>query len=46
MGRMILYNHGGSENHGCEALVRTARHLLGKNKELVLLILKEKINIY
>lgn len=37
MGRMILYNHGGSENHGCEALVRTACHLFGKNKELVLL---------
>lgn len=23
MGRIILYNHGGSANHGCEALVRT-----------------------
>ena len=31
MGSYALYNHGGSENHGCEALVRTATDLLGKN---------------
>ena len=37
MGRMILYNHGGSENHGCEALVRTVCHLLGQKRKLTLL---------
>lgn len=30
MKRYIIYNHGGSANHGCEALVRTAVDLLGE----------------
>lgn len=30
MGKYVLCNHGGSGNHGCEALVRTAATLLGK----------------
>ena len=29
MSEYILINHGGSANHGCEALVRTANSLLG-----------------
>ncbi len=28
MAEYIIYNHGGSENHGCEALVRTVSGLL------------------
>jgi polysaccharide pyruvyl transferase WcaK-like protein len=27
MGNIFLYNHGGSANHGCEALVRTVNNL-------------------
>ena len=29
MDEMFIYNHGGSGNHGCEALVRTVCNLLG-----------------
>lgn len=36
MSKLFLYNHGGSENHGCEALVRTACQLLGEDKRLSL----------
>lgn len=34
--RFVLYNHVGSGNHGCEALVRTISHMLGE--ALVLLL--------
>ena len=37
MGKTFIYNHGGSENHGCEALVRTVNNLIGKGKKLCLL---------
>lgn len=29
MNKIFLYNHGGSKNHGCEALVRTTLDVLG-----------------
>ena len=32
----VLYMHGGSGNHGCEAIVRTTAQLLGGPKDLVL----------
>lgn len=34
MGEVFLYNHGGSANHGCEALVRTVCNLLSDNKKI------------
>lgn len=34
--RFVLYNHVGSGNHGCEALVRTISHMIGE--ALVLLL--------
>lgn len=37
MRKYLLYGHGGSENHGCEALVRTTISLLNKNKEHIVL---------
>lgn len=37
MGKVFLYNHGGSANHGCEALVRTVCTLLQKQKKLYLM---------
>lgn len=40
MSSIFLYNHGGSENHGCEALVRTASALI-KNKAKLLLFSNE-----
>ena len=36
MDKIFLYNHGGSENHGCEALVRTVGALLGGEKPIFL----------
>ena len=41
MSSIFLYNHGGSENHGCEALVRTASALI-KNKAKLLLFSDER----
>ena len=35
MRKVFLYNHGGSENHGCEALVRTVCELF-KEEDLIL----------
>lgn len=37
MSKTFIYNHGGSENHGCEALVRTVNNLVGKGRKLCLL---------
>lgn len=37
MHNIFLYNHGGSENHGCEALVRTVCTLIGDGKMIKLL---------
>lgn len=34
MGEIFLYNHGGSGNHGCEALVRTVSQLIGNEKKI------------
>ena len=34
--RYILYNHVGSANHGCEALVRTISELFGKKDTILL----------
>lgn len=35
MRKIFLYNHGGSENHGCEALVRTVCELF-KEEDIIL----------
>lgn len=37
MERIVLYNHGGSANHGCEAIVRTSVALLKNSKQMLLL---------
>lgn len=37
MGEIFLYNHGGSENHGCEALVRSVGRMLGQDRKVHLL---------
>lgn len=37
MVRKILYAHGGSENHGCEAIVRSLSALIGGNKNNLLI---------
>lgn len=34
--RFVLYNHVGSKNHGCEALVRTISHMLGETNTVLL----------
>ena len=34
--KKILFMHGGSRNHGCEAIVRTTSQLLGGPKDVVL----------
>ena len=34
--KKILYMHGGSGNHGCEAIVRTTAELLGGPRGVVL----------
>lgn len=36
MQKIILYPHGGSENHGCEALVRSTAKILGNDTEIIL----------
>ncbi|MBD5232321.1 MAG: polysaccharide pyruvyl transferase family protein [Bacteroidales bacterium] len=36
MQKVILYPHGGSGNHGCEALVRSTAKILGADCDLVL----------
>ena len=35
-----LYYHGGSKNHGCEAIVRSIKKLLGKNAKLIVFSVK------
>ena len=35
--KILLYAHGGSKNHGCEAIVRSTRLLLGDNNQITLL---------
>lgn len=37
MSKIFLYNHGGSGNHGCEALVRTISAFFSKNTRLSVL---------
>lgn len=37
MNKVILYSHGGSENHGCEALVRSTIKILGNKNSYILL---------
>lgn len=37
MSHFFIYNHGGSANHGCEALVRTVAALFGDNDRIPLL---------
>lgn len=46
MGKVFLYNHGGSENHGCEALVRTVSMLLGTDEKIQLLSESPQQDIY
>lgn len=36
MSRIVLYLHGGSENHGCEAIVRSTKNILKDNDILLL----------
>ena len=38
MKKYILYGHGGSGNHGCEALVRTTSQLIGVEKNKIVLM--------
>ena len=35
MKEVFLYSHGGSENHGCEALVRTTSRIIGSQVKRV-----------
>ena len=37
MKHYVLYNHGGSDNHGCEAIVRSTVRLLNTEKESAIL---------
>jgi hypothetical protein len=37
MNNYFIYNHGGSANHGCEALVRTAAMLFSPEQPITLL---------
>ena len=37
MGEIYLYNHGGSANHGCEALARTVSSIIEKNRKKIVL---------
>lgn len=44
--RFVLYNHIGSANHGCEALVRTISLLLGRERTILLSEHLEEENQY
>ena len=37
MSEFFIYNHGGSGNHGCEALVRTTAKLFGTEQPIAVL---------
>lgn len=37
MKNIVMYAHGGSENHGCEAIIRSSAKLLKNNKKPLLL---------
>lgn len=36
MKKILLYYHGGSKNHGCEAIIRTTKKILSNNSKTVL----------
>ena len=42
MSRILLYNHGGCENRGCEAIVRSTAALFAKREATVLLATDQK----
>ena len=42
MSRILLYNHGGCENRGCEAIVRSTAALFAKRNVTVLLATDQK----
>ena len=42
MSRVLLYNHGGCENRGCEAIVRSTAALFAKREVTVLLATDQK----
>lgn len=44
--RFVLYNHVGSGNHGCEALVRSIAHMLGEKNTLLLSDVPEEEDTY
>lgn len=46
MSEVFLYNHGGSKNHGCEALVRTVCSLLHEDYKISLLSESPQEDIY
>ena len=37
MKNIVLYSHGGSKNHGCEAIVRGTYKILKNDSEITLL---------
>ena len=43
--KYIMYEHAGSGNHGCEAIVRTTQKILGKNEEFYLQTLSQEADI-
>lgn len=35
MNKFVMFPHGGSGNHGCEAIVRTTERLIGENEKIL-----------
>lgn len=46
MKNCFLYSHGGSGNHGCEAIVRGTQKVIGKDNMMVYSLNKEEDKIY
>ena len=40
--KLVMYAHGGSKNHGCEAIVRTTAKLLTEIDSRPILIILQK----
>ena len=46
MKNCFLYSHGGSGNHGCEAIVRGTQKIIGKKDMMVYSLNKEEDKLY
>lgn len=45
MRKIVMYYHGGSANHGCEAIVRSTKKILSASKSLYTSAISEDENM-